>query len=102
SESLPLQLVLRVKGTISPWQPLVAHDVRTGELIQLPVHYFTSIVSIGFGKHPIASTYGMEVLFPNPISGLSRMPAFCPPPESPENNIIQLTEGFFGHYRRVI
>src|SRR5690554_4746518 len=80
----------------------MSHDVRTGKLIKLPVFYFTLLIFIGFGKHPVSPAYGMEVLFPNPFGRLIWVPTFCPPPETPENDVIQLVEGFLGHYRRVI
>src|SRR5690554_1617545 len=80
----------------------VSHDVRTGELIKLPVFYFTFSIFVGLGKHPVSSADGMEVLFPNPAGRFVWMPTLCPPPESPENNAVQLTEGFLGHHWRVI
>src|SRR5690554_4200318 len=75
----------------------MAHDGRSRQVIQFPVGPLPSAIYVGVRKYPFPTAYVMEVFLPDPISGLIRMPAFCPPPESPENQIFQFTEDFLRH-----
>src|SRR3990167_5007125 len=97
SQRLPLQFVLCVIGGVIPRQTFVAHDCGSRQFVQLAILPFSLAILVGVRKHPVLPTYGSEVFIPDPFSRLLRMPALRPPPDSPENQIVQLAEGLLCH-----